>query len=749
MPVVTYTLALNNDPVRIENSSTTYRNPEIITLAGGRVAVGWDDTRVNFNAGEFYLYESNGLFVTNNTFTSRSIPSSPSRDIDIVALTGGGFVTAFVTRTSDASGGILGRQFNANGLTTVSEIDLDRGFNPFSTLPGFVSANLNASRPSLAALSNGGYVVAWEAPSTPTADGDIYAAIYAPTSAPVGAPILVEASRINSFGVAAEGYPAGNFALAFTLQDSSGDQTVETRIFDNAGTLLTSRSLSRPGQIADQIDIAITPAGGMAVVFRDGTASNTEISLIIYNANGTNTGVITVNPTTTGPQSDPQIVQMENGPLLVTWLQSTGVTGYAVMDPVTGARLDSTTRTGSNVILADSAVTGVENGLFWNAFSGTPNGETDADIYLVADNEILRTTTGDATNETLVGDGYREVINGAGGDDFLIGGANNDTLNGGDGRDGLFGGEGDDSIIGGEGVNIYDGGEGNDTMGSGLSVTTATQVFLAGQGNDIATGGNGRDWFYGGIGDDVATGGGDTDFLFGDAGIDSLDSGDGDDLIDGGDGNDTVLGGAGSDYLVGGAGNDSINGGLGGNTLVGGAGNDVLFTDATNAATQVVFGEAGDDTATGGAGADYFILDIGNDSANGGGGADTIIGGDGNDTVIGGAGDDLLFGGTGSNTYDGGTGVNYLIFQGAEDVVVVRPGGGTTFVYGFEPGVGPDIIRIEGSAFFSANSMLAAGAILDFSATAGYTIIRPGGGTELILMGISVSQLNTSDFFFV
>jgi type VI protein secretion system component Hcp len=94
------------------------------------------------------------------------------------------------------------------------------------------------------------------------------------------------------------------------------------------------------------------------------------------------------------------------------------------------------------------------------------------------------------------------------------------------------------------------------------------------------------------------------------------------DRIDGGAGNDIIAGGAGADTLIGGAGNDSLSGGMGSDSLSGGTGNDVIDGGAGN---DTINGGAGRDLLTGGPGADRFVYSFTSDSTVNPSGQDEIM----------------------------------------------------------------------------------------------------------------------------
>ena len=205
---------------------------------------------------------------------------------------------------------------------------------------------------------------------------------------------------------------------------------------------------------------------------------------------------------------------------------------------------------------------------------------------------------------------------------------------------------------------VYRGAEGVDNINfSGFSNTLIQIDVEGGAGNDILTGGNGKNTsvISGGTGDDTITGGSGDERLLGEKGNDTISGGSGDDTLIGGADNDTLSGGEGNDtYLYGttrderlGWGADSIND----TTYTGTSDQDkldlsalrstdnLLFTltgsgasvsagsGATNAKYISVVGH-GVDIYLGGQGKDIFDVQ-GNGSTNltlnGKGGADTYI----------------------------------------------------------------------------------------------------------------------------
>jgi len=249
--------------------------------------------------------------------------------------------------------------------------------------------------------------------------------------------------------------------------------------------------------------------------------------------------------------------------------------------------------------------------------------------------------------------------------------------------------DGDDTIEGGAAPDLIEGLAGNDRLIGGAG----NDEIFAGHGNDYAEGGQGDDEIGGGVGNDE---------------------------LWGGDGNDTIYGGADDDRIGGGAGNDELWGGDGADTIYGGADDDLIG------------GGVGNDELWGGDGADTIYGGAGDDRIGGGVGNDELWGGDGADTIYGGADDDLIGGGAGNDELTGGAGGDVFVFNPADGVV------GDTIV-DFEDGT--DIVRIlDGSVSFGD---------LDITDSGGNASVTWGNGNTLTFTDLDHALLTADDFAFV
>jgi VCBS repeat-containing protein len=139
----------------------------------------------------------------------------------------------------------------------------------------------------------------------------------------------------------------------------------------------------------------------------------------------------------------------------------------------------------------------------------------------------------------------------------------------------------------------------DDGHGGRSAPVTVTVTVREGGDNQVVAGSNKSGTFVDTAGHDTTYNAGNGgDVAFGGDGADTLNGGNGTDLLSGGDGIDMLSGGNGVDILVGGAGDDILTGGNGADTFVitVGSGRDTI-TDFRAGLDHIVVGYAGDGSA--------------------------------------------------------------------------------------------------------------------------------------------------------
>lgn len=257
-----------------------------------------------------------------------------------------------------------------------------------------------------------------------------------------------------------------------------------------------------------------------------------------------------------------------------------------------------------------------------------------------------------------------------------------------------------------------------------------------------ATGGNGADRITGNDAGNLIQGNSGNDTLLGGFGNDTLNGGAQNDRMLGGEGVDSLVGSAGFDTLNGDGGNDILDGGTNADNIFGGAGNDTM---RGGDGLDRLFGGDGNDFGRGGAGDDGMFGDAGNDTLNGEAGNDRFFGGTGDDNLDGSAGNDTLFGGAGFDTLTGGAGNDLLQGNFNADTFIFADGNGRDTITDFDAINPLEKIDLSGvSAIVNAFDLLSNHA----TQVGGNVLIDTGGGNSITLNGVSLANLDASDFIF-
>ena len=188
-----------------------------------------------------------------------------------------------------------------------------------------------------------------------------------------------------------------------------------------------------------------------------------------------------------------------------------------------------------------------------------------SDFGFTSNNESLAGMDSGETNLTVVGTSSNDSIEGSSGNDHIIAGSGNDFVKGNGGKDTLNLGAGNDvALISGSG-SIVTVGEGNDTL---VLAVDARDIEI----NDFAGASKGTLSVYKKVGtknnDDLSGTLGATDVILAGSGDDLIYGFDCADILMGQDGKDTVFGGKGNDFIFAGAGSDKLDGGEGEDSFV-------------------------------------------------------------------------------------------------------------------------------------------------------------------------------------
>jgi Ca2+-binding RTX toxin-like protein len=623
----------------------------------------------------------------------------PRSEMQVTALKNGTFVAVWTGSLTAGNIDVLAQIYNADGTP------LGSAFRVNAPDPSVQKA------PSVTALADGGFAVAWEDYSNlPTTGSDIKVRLFNANGTDRGNEVLATISpagnqispHITSYGggfvVSSKGFD-GESGVRNALFDASGtfinevglvsvdyeSQAVSDIIDALGGSLYAGKFISAaldsatdrivlrahskdgateietisPGTAIDSVSVAALSGGRFVVTWKEENPFSSRaysIKAAIYDAAGARSEIVTLVDATTEIKT-PVIAALPDGGFVLAYEQNRDIRAQAYNangNSISGIKTVHTDITGEQsrptiAVLADGRfIVGWDN--------DGPSASQSLRTQILDGRFTPVAVNGTALNDQYVGtDQFGDILRGAGGNDTLWGGGGDDILNGGAGADSLVGGEGNDI------VSYY--------------VEGSTDAVIASLTGDPIDGDHyvSIEGLRGGLGNDGLTGN------------------NGDNTLDGGDGNDFLAGGEGKDLLVGGAGDDNLRGGAGADTFYGGlaaGGEDlawdmVSYQDAGAAITlndgSLNRGEAeGDrffsidafvgsefsDTMIGGDREDVFYSGGGNDRLEGGAERDFLYGQGGNDVLKGGAGNDVI---------NGDEGINTAVFSGARSQYTIGP----------------------------------------------------------------------------
>lgn len=538
------------------NATTRYEqyDVQLTALAGGRFVAVWSDMSQSSDdpsshAVRAQIFDSDGskvgieFLVNTTTLVDQYKPS-------ITTLADGRFIAAWQNGAAQTETSIRAQIFTADGAQSGTEflISAPAYADVHASSGGDVVTGAGQYRPSLAPLSDGGFVAIWEG-------GLIRAQIFDASGSKMGEAFSVNPSpgfqhtSISSLG---NGGFVVSWADIYPSADDPSSFAARAQIFAADGTKIGAELLLNTTTAGAQYAPALAALvdGRFVAAWNDTSATGADTSGLavraqVFNEDGTKSGgEFLVNSTTTNDQGNPKLSALADGRFVIVWNDSSQLpddnSGSSVRAQIFDPR--------------ESAI--------------HLNGSTLGDDFV-----------GTAWADTLSGGLGMDQLKGGDGDDWLSGGAQDDMLWGDAGNDTLIGGAGADTLIGGNGDDTYyldstsdvvieNVGGGNDTVVSAwlslalVSFPRVENAQLSGTLDLNLTGNAGKNTLTGNAGANLILGLG------------------GDDTISALAGNDTVNGGAGNDLIEGGAGNDTLNGGTGMDTLFGGVGKDRLIGGA-------------------------------------------------------------------------------------------------------------------------------------------------------------------------
>jgi Ca2+-binding RTX toxin-like protein len=510
-----------------------YVQPTLTALPDGRFVIIWAEVIGTFDSQEgFYVYRSNirgQVFNADGTKAGAEILVNTTTNKDqyeptITALADGRFVVAW-TDNSQAGGdassvAVRAQVFNANGTKAGAEFRVN------------TTTNKDQYEPTITALADGGFVVAWTDNSQAGGDTSslaVRAQVLNANGTKVGAEFLVNTTTSNGqYQPTIAALADGGFVIAWTDVSGTGEDAsgsaVRAQVFDADGTPAGSEFLVNTTTNNDQYDCRITALfdGRFVVTWTNYNETgefgenefgefvsldSSDLHAQIFNSDGTKAGdEFRVNTTSAGSQyqSSSTITSLADGSFVVAWTdeQSFNSDVRAQVFNANGGKVGSELLVNIppiNQLIYQTGpkITALADGRFliaWSDSSFFPSAEDGRNTGIRARIFDPRTSAVDLVGTLDDDDLIGTIFN-----DSLSGFFGNDKLRGAAGHDRIFGEDDNDILIGDAGNDLLDGGTGNDEFRGGIG----SDRLFGGVGNDLLNGGAGNDLLNGGSGDDI------------------------------------------------------------------------------------------------------------------------------------------------------------------------------------------------------------------------------------------------------
>ncbi|MCW5666586.1 MAG: hypothetical protein KIT35_22370 [Piscinibacter sp.] len=586
--------------------------------------------------------------------------------------------------------------------------------------------------PALAALADGRFVAVWVDDSYTAPDGTraVRARLFTAEGSGAG-DVVVNLTTANAQDMPTVAALAdGGFVVAWADQSLSADDpsasAVRAQYFDAGGARSGPEFLVNATTTGPQAKplLATLDDGRVVCVWEDGSQTGGDtwgdaIRGRILDPSGRTLGTeFLVNTTTVGAQGNPAVSALADGRFVVTWQDVGG--GVPVLRGQVfigdGVRAGSEFALPTVAGMTDAVVTALPDGRFlltWTDLDGDGSGRSvrgqlcradgsragesfQVNTTIEADQQVPAAAAlhdgrfvvawEDASASGLDGSGRAvraQVFNPDGsrsGSEFLV-----NTSVPGDQANVTVATLADGRFV----VSWTDWGTDTDGSASGIrgQVFDPREAAVTLRGTALADQLVGTLWgdsLAGGHGHDLLNGAAGSDTIAGQAGNDTLRGGAGNDLIDGGDGQDLLRGGGGGDELLGGAGNDALNGDAGADLTVGGAGDDTHQVDSVSDVALEAPGEGTDWLVSGTISPDLRLAENIENAGLLGTRALNLTGNAGNNLLTGNPEANLLDGGAGNDTLQGGAGNDTYVVDSATDTVY-ESGGGIDLVKSLAP----------------------------------------------------------------
>lgn len=479
--------------------------PRVASLGAHGFVVTWTGVDESGKGVFARLYNASGT-PTSDAFLINSTTDFMQGYGSVSALEDG-FVAAWTSEVLLSPNRVFVQRFDFSGAAVGEELQVN------ATMTG------QQGGASVATLADGDFVVAWTGYAEGY-DSEIFAQRYDGDGTPQGSTF-----RVNTYRTDFQSAPSiaalenGGFLVAWTsyAQDGNGNGVYAQRFGADGnaqGVEFKVNAYTLGHQIAGQV-VGLSD-GGFLVTW-EGTSATDDFGVYaqVYAANGSASGsAFLLNTPHVGTQHTPVAATLGGGGFVTAWSDGFGFTNTGVTDVasqrfsadgmregvrvmVAGDASNNTLHVGNNITIvdggggADSLYGGTNDNIYLADNSGdkvyeAANGGLDiirasADYVLPGNVEQLLlmgsgaiSGTGNSLVNTITGNGGANTLEGLGGADSIYGGAGDDALRGSNGKDRLDGEEGKDRLKGGAGNDKLSGGGGADKFVFDTALDAAT-----------------------------------------------------------------------------------------------------------------------------------------------------------------------------------------------------------------------------------------------------------------------------------
>ena len=261
--------------------------------------------QLQFADRTYNLVPSTGETQVNTTTTNEQ------QGAKIAVLTDGGWVVTWHSQAQDGSGwGVYGQRYDSTGMAIGDEFRINT-----------TTAN-NQSTPAVAALVDGGFLVAWNSDGNQDGSNNgIYAQRYDVTGAAVGSEFLVNTyTNDHQANPSVTGLANGGFVLTWQSAWQDGSYNgVYGQIYNAAGAKVGGEFRPHTNTSYEQQNSKVTAlsSGGFLVSWQDSEQDSSSWGVYgrLYDASGTAIGTneFCINTTTSDQQGDVSIAALGTG----------------------------------------------------------------------------------------------------------------------------------------------------------------------------------------------------------------------------------------------------------------------------------------------------------------------------------------------------------------------------------------------------------------------------------------------------